>query len=422
MAAAPAEETTSGTWAKDETEYSFQTKLVHAGQKPDPATGAVLCPLYLSTTFAQESIEKYQRRGFSYSRSHNPTISALERKAAILEGGYVNAEENIYAATVFGTGMAAINTVFNTFLKAGDHCVITDCSYGGTNRCARVLFSAFDIEFDFVDFRDPEIVRAACKENTKMLFSETPANPTVTLTDIEAISALAQELGIIHACDTTFATPLICRPCELGADLTIQSTTKYYDGHNITVGGCVIARTREHHEKINFMRNVNGNIMAPQIAFQQLQTLKTMKLRVVQQCASAFAVANFLESHPMVSVVHYPGLPSFPQYELACRQHLNGLHGGMLWFELRGGTENGRKLMNSVRRPWTLAENLGACESIITCPSVMTHSNMLREDRLKVGITDGFVRVSCGIEETEDLVEALREALDALTVPEEEAK
>jgi len=409
--AAEEAETTSGTWARPESEYDFQTRLVHGGQAPDPLSGAVLAPIYMSTTFAQESIGKYQRRGYSYSRSHNPTISKLEAKAALLENGY--------GATVFGTGMAAINSVFNAFLKAGDHCVITDCSYGGTNRCARVLFSAFDIEFSFVDFRDPAIVEAAIKPNTKMVFSETPANPTLTLTDIQALSDICkkhsnEERQIVHVCDATFATPLICRPLDFGADMCMQSTTKYYDGHNMTVGGAVISATQEIHERVQFMRNVNGNIMAPQVAFQQLQTLKTMKLRVEQQCRTAHTVAEFLEGHDMVSMVHYPGLASFPQKELADRQHSNGLHGGMLWFELKGGTENGRRLMDTVRRPWTLAENLGACESIITCPAVMTHGNMLREDRLKVGITDGFVRVSCGIEDTQDLIEALQEALDAL--------
>merc|ERR1712157_568958 len=204
------------------------------------------------------------------------------------------------------------------------------------------------------------------------------------------------EHNCIHACDTTFATPLITRPLDLGADMCVQSTTKYYDGHNMTVGGAVICATKEHTDMIAFMRNVHGSIMAPQVAFTQLQTMKTMKLRVMQQSKTAMAVATFLESHPAVETVRYPGLASFPQKALADKQHENGLHGGMLWFEVKGGVENGVKLMDSVRRPWTLAENLGATESIITCPAVMTHANMLKEDRLKVGITDGFVRISCG--------------------------
>jgi len=398
--------TTSGTWAKDEKEYGINTRLVHGGQKPCVLTGAVLAPIYMSTTFAQESISKYQRRGYSYSRSHNPTISAYEKKMNIIENGY--------GATVFATGMAASNCVMNAFLKQGDHVVITDCSYGGTNRMARVLFTKWGVTFSFVDFRDPKIVEAAIQENTKMIFSETPCNPTVSLCDIAALSAIAKKHKCIHVCDTTFATPMICRPMDLGAHLCIQSTTKYYDGHNITVGGAVIAATKELDDAVKFMRNVNGSIMKPQTAFQQMQTMKTMKLRILQQSKTAMAVATFLEAHPMVDKVHYPGLKSFPQKELADRQHIDGVHGGMLWFEVKGGVANGQKLMDTVRRPWTLAENLGATESIITCPAVMTHANMLKEDRMKVGITDGFVRVSCGIEDTEDLVGALKESLDAL--------
>jgi len=310
--------------------------------------------------------------------------------------------------------MAAINTLFCGYLKKGDHCVITNCSYGGTNRCARVLYSAFGIEFTFVDFRDVEKISEAMKENTKMIFSESPCNPTVTLADIKAISDIAHKGGAIHCCDSTFATPVISRPLDLDADITIQSTTKYFDGHNMTVGGALICKTKDLYDRCFFMRNVNGNIMTPQVAFIQLQTMKTMELRVRKQSENAMKVAEFLENNSMVEKVVYPGLKSFAQKELADRQHLNGLHGGMLWFEVKGGSENGRKLMDTVRRPWTLAENLGACESIITCPSVMTHANMLREDRMKVGITDGFVRISCGIENVKELIDALSEALDNL--------
>ena len=204
------------------------------------------------------------------------------------------------------------------------------------------------------------------------------------------------------------------RPVELGADMTIQSLTKYYDGHNMTVGGAVASATKELDERIHFVQNMLGNIMSAQNAFTVLQTSKTMGLRIKKQSETAQKVAEFLEAHPKVEIVRYPGLKSFPQKELADRQHLAGIHGGMLWFEVVGGVEAGRRLMDSVQRPWSLCENLGATESIITCPSVMTHANMLKEDRLKVGITDGFVRVSCGIEDADDLVAALKKALDAL--------
>jgi len=395
----------SGTFEAGK-EYGFATKLVHAQVKPDNETGAILTPIMQSTTFVQESIEKYLAKGYSYSRTTNPTVRALEEKVAMLEGAV--------GAACFSTGMAATTTVMSAFLEAGDHCVLTDCSYGGTNRITRKQFKQYGIEFSYVDFRDLKKVEAAIKSNTKLVFSESPANPTLTLTDVAELSKLCKAKGVLHVCDSTFATPFIMRPIELGCDLVIQSLTKYYDGHNMTVGGAVASATKELNDRIHFVQNMHGNIMTPQNAFTVLQTSKTMGLRVARQSETAQKVAEFLESHPNVDVVQYPGLKSFPQKALADKQHLNGVHGGMLWFEVKGGTEAGRKLMNTVQRPWSLCENLGATESILTCPSVMTHANMLKEDRLKVGITDGFVRVSCGIEDANDLISALKKALDAL--------
>lgn len=394
----------ANTW--DKKDYSYDTELVHAAVQPDPATGAILTPIHQATTFVQESVDKYLNKGYSYSRTCNPTVRTLEQKVAQLERGA--------GAACFSTGMAATVTVMSTFLAQGDHCVITDCSYGGTNRVARKQFMKYGIEFSFVDFRDPKIVEAAIRPNTKLIFSESPANPTLTLTDVAAVSAIAKAKGIVHVCDTTFATPVIMRALDLGADLVIQSLTKYYDGHNMTVGGAVISSTKELDDKIHFTQNMHGNIISPQVAYYVLQTSKTMRLRIRQQSANALKIAQFLEKHPKVDKVEYPGLASFPQKELADKQHLDGLHGGMLWFEVKGGTPAGRKLMDTTQRPWSLCENLGACESIITCPSVMTHANMLREDRLKVGVTDGFIRISCGIEDGDDLVAALKKALDNL--------
>jgi len=387
-------------------EPRYNTKIVHAGVNPDPITGAILTPIYQSTTYIQDSIEQYLDKGYSYARTTNPTVTALETKIATLEGGA--------GAACFGTGMAATIAVVSGMMNAGDHCVITNCSYGGTNRACRTMFTDLGMEFDFIDFTDVANIEKHIKPNTKLIFSESPANPTLVLTDIPAVSALAKSRGIPHVVDSTFATPIIQRPIELGADLVIQSTTKFYDGHNITVGGAVICATKELHERIKHMQNVHGNIMSPQNAFYTLQTAKTLGLRIKQQSANAMKVATFLESHPMVDIVRYPGLDSFPQKELADRQHIGGVHGSMLWFEVKGGTESGRKLMNSIPRPWSLCENLGALESICTCPAVMTHANMLQEDRLKVGITDGFVRISCGIEDSDDLIGALKASLDAL--------
>jgi len=380
------------------------TKLVHAAVSPDEKTGAILTPLFLSTTFTQESVEKYLAKGFSYSRTQNPTTNTLEAKLAEVENGY--------GAAAFGTGMAATTACISATMKAGDHCVITDCSYGGTNRSCREFFTPLGMEFTFVDFRDPEIVRKAMKPNTKLVFSEMPANPTLTLCDLEEVSKIAHEHGAKHVCDTTFATPVMLRPLDHGCDMCIQSLTKYYEGHNIHTGGAVISKEKEMHDRVKHMQNIHGNIINPFAAFIILQTSKTMALRVRQQSETAQAIAEWLEQHPKVTKVMYPGLASFPQKAIADKYHRNNIHGGMLWFDLQGGSESGIKLMNAIQRPWSLCENLGATESIITACAVMTHANMLKEDRLKVGIVDGFIRVSCGIEDKEDLIKSLSIALD----------
>mmetsp|Transcript_18708 Transcript_18708/g.65336 ORF Transcript_18708/g.65336 Transcript_18708/m.65336 type:complete len:428 (-) Transcript_18708:21-1304(-) len=393
--------TKSGTWM--EGKLGVGTDLVHAAISPEPVTGAILTPIVLSTTFVQDSVEEYMNKGFSYSRTNNPTVSTLEKKLALLEHGA--------GACAFGTGMAATTSAIFATMKTGDHCVITECSYGGTNRSCREFFTPLGMEFTFCDFRDVETVKKAMKPNTKLIFSEMPANPLLTLCDIEAISKLAQENGAYHVVDATFATPVICRPIEHGADMVIQSLTKYYEGHNMMTGGAVISRTPELAAKVKWIQNVHGNIMNPFAAFIILQTSKTMGLRVKQQSANAMAIATFLESHPKVTKVYYPGLASFPQKALADKYHRDGLHGGMLWFDIEGGSAASTKLMNEIQRPWSLCENLGATESIITACAVMTHANMLKEDRLKVGITDGFIRISVGIEEVEDLIRALSEAL-----------
>merc|ERR1712032_25884 len=391
----------AGTWMDGP--MNFETNLVHAAVSPEEKSGAVLTPLFLSTTFVQESVEKYLAKGYSYSRTNNPTVTVLEKKLAIVEGGA--------GASAFGTGMAATTSAISATMKAGDHCVITDCSYGGTNRSCREFFTPLGMEFTFVDFRDTEIIKKAIKPNTKLIFSETPANPVLTLCDVEAISKIAKEAGAYHVVGTTFATPVMLKALDHGADMVIQSLTKYYEGHNIMTGGAVVSKSKELAEKVKWVQNVHGNIINPFAAFIILQTSKTMALRVRQQSKNAQAIAEFLEQHPKVTKCIYPGLQSFPQKELADRYHRDGVHGGMLWFDIVGGSEAGTKLMNAIQRPWSLCENLGATESIITACAVMTHANMLKEDRLKVGITDGFIRVSCGIEEADDLIKALDVAL-----------
>jgi len=351
-----------------------------------------------------DSVADYLKKGYSYSRTNNPTVSALEAKIASAENGF--------GACAFGTGMAATTSAISATMKAGDHCVITDCSYGGTNRSCREFFTPLGMSFDFVDFRDVENIKKAIKPNTKLIFSETPANPMLTLCDIEAISKLAKEHGAYHVVDATFATPVILRPLDHGADMVIQSLTKVYEGHNMFTGGAVISATKELQEKVKWVQNVHGNIMNPMPAFFVMQTMKTMALRVRQQSKNAMAIAEFLEKHPKVTKVCYPGLASHPQKALADKYHRDGLHGGMLWFDIVGGSPASIKLMDVCQRPWSLCENLGATESIITACAVMTHANMLKEDRLKVGITDGFIRISCGIEDTDDLIKSLSTALD----------
>jgi len=383
---------------------ALDTDLVHAAVAPEEKSGAILTPLFLSTTFVQDSVEDYLKKGYSYSRTNNPTVTALESKLAAVENGA--------GACAFGTGMAATTSAISGTMKAGDHCVITDCSYGGTNRSCREFFTPMGMEFTFTDFRDLENIRKAMKPNTKLIFSETPANPLLSLCDIEEISKIAKQNGAYHVVDATFATPVMCRPLDHGADMVIQSLTKYYEGHNMMTGGAVISKTKEVADKIKWVQNVHGNIINPFAAFIILQTTKTMALRVRQQSKTALAIAEFLEKHSKVTKVVYPGLASHPQKALADKYHRDNIHGGMLWFDIVGGSAAGTRLMNSIQRPWSLCENLGATESIITACAVMTHANMLKEDRLKVGITDGFIRVSCGIEDTDDLIKALSLALD----------
>merc|ERR1719379_843136 len=344
----------------------LDTNLVHAAVEPEEKSGAILTPLILSTTFVQESVEKYLDKGFSYSRTNNPTVSALEAKLAAIEKGA--------GACAFGTGMAATTSAICATMKTGDHCVITDCSYGGTNRSCREFFTPLGMEFTFCDFRDVETVKKAIKPNTKLIFSETPANPVLTLCDIEGIQKIAEAAGAVHVVDATFATPVMLRPLEWGADMVIQSLTKYYEGHNMMTGGAVISRTKELADKVKWVQNVHGNIINPFAAFMILQTSKTMALRVRQQSKNAMDIAKFLEAHPKVTKVIYPGLDSHPQKDLAEKYHRDGIHGGMLWFDVVGGSEAGTKIMDTIQRPWSLCENLGATESIITACAVMTHA------------------------------------------------
>lgn len=381
----------------------FTTRQVHAGVEPDPVTGAILTPIYQTTTYVQESVDQYLAKGFSYSRSGNPTVRALEHKLTDLEGG---------ADTVcFGTGMAAINGLYLAFLGAGSHAIVSDVVYGGTYRLSTKVYSRFGVEFSFVDTADPANVRRAIRPNTRLILTETPANPTLKLTDLAGVSAIARERGIPHAVDNTFLTPYYQRPLELGADLVVHSTTKYFDGHNATVGGAVVAATTDHARQVRYVMNATGSIMSPQVAWLTLQGCKTLSVRMDRQSANALAIAKFLKTHPKVAQVCYPGLPDHPQHALA-KSQASGF-GAMVWFEVRGGVAAGKALMDNVKL-WSLAENLGSVESLITHPVTMTHADVEPAERARVGISDGLVRLSVGLEDADDLIAALATALDSV--------
>lgn len=381
----------------------FRTKQIHDGVEPDPTTGAILTPIHQSTTFVQPSVDRYMEKGFTYSRSGNPTVRALENKLASLEGGV--------DAPAFATGMAAINAVFMAFLDSGAHAVISDVAYGGTYRLSTQVYTRFGVEFTFVDTSDPGAVEAAIKPNTQLILTETPANPTLKMTDVRAVSEIARKHGIPHGVDNTFLTPYYQQVLELGADMSIHSTTKYFDGHNATVGGAVVLADEDHAARVRFIQNSTGTIMSPMVAWLTMQGTKTLSVRMDQQSANAMAIAEYLESHDKVSTVAYPGLPSFPQHDLAKRQ-ASGF-GAMLWFEVEGGAAAGKKLMESLEL-WTLAENLGSVESLATHPATMTHAAIPPDERARVGITDGLVRLSVGLEDSRDLIDDLERALGQL--------
>ncbi len=381
----------------------FKTREVHAGVSPDPVTGAILTPIYQTTTYVQESVDKYLEKGYSYSRSGNPTVTALEEKITALEGGI--------GSLCFATGMAATSCTIIGMVGTGDHVILSDVVYGGTHRISTKVLNRWGLEVSFVDTSDAANVKNAIRENTKLIFTETPANPTLKLTDIAAVSEVARAAGIPHVVDNTFLTPYFQRPLELGADITLHSTTKFMEGHNVSVGGSITAASQEHLDKIQFVRNCLGSNMTPMVAFYTLQGVKTMSTRLEAQSANALKIAHFLETQANVERVCYPGLTSFPQKELADRQASG--HGSMLWFEVKGGVESGKKLMNGLEL-WSLAENLGSVESLVTHSVTMTHADMPREERLAAGITDGLVRLSAGLESAEDLIADLKQALDSI--------
>jgi cystathionine gamma-lyase/cystathionine beta-lyase/cystathionine gamma-lyase/homocysteine desulfhydrase len=374
----------------------FSTICLHAGQEPDPATGAIVTPIYQTSTYVQDELGKH--KGYEYARTENPTRSAVEGNLAAMESGK--------AAFTFASGMAAINAIA-TMLRTGDHVVVSDNVYGGTFRLFSQVLNRYDLSFTYVDTGNLDAVEQAFTPATRMLFVETPSNPVLRLTDLRLAADVAHRRDARLVVDNTFASPYIQRPLELGADLVTHSTTKYLNGHSDSVGGVVIAMRDEDIAWLKFVQNAAGAILGPFDAWLVLRGTKTLPIRMVQHSANGLALAEFLAAHPKVRHVHYPGLPAHPQYDLATRQ-MRGF-GGMLAFEL-GSLEAARRLLNSVRL-MALAESLGGVETLISHPATMTHASVPSAQRQVLGITDGLVRISAGIEDIEDLKEDLAQAL-----------
>jgi cystathionine beta-lyase/cystathionine gamma-synthase len=378
----------------------FATRAIHGGVQPDPTTGAILTPIFQSTTFVQEGVGI--DKGYTYSRTGNPTVAALEASLGELEGGL--------PACCFATGMAATTTLFLALLKAGDRVVISDVVYGGTTRLLREVLGRFGVVAEFVDTSDLAAVEQALQKPARLLFIETPANPTMKLTDIAACAKLAKAAGALIAVDNTFLTPALQSPFELGADIIVYSTTKAIEGHNATVGGAVLVQDSKLDEQIRFVKGTAGTTQAPFEAWLTLKGIKTLPLRIEKHSRNALLVAKYLEQHEEIARVDYPWLDSFPQKELARRQQKDG--GGLLSFELKGGVEAGKRLMSSLNLI-ALAENLGATESLITHPATMTHASVPVEERQRIGISDGLVRLSVGLENPNDIIADLEQALAA---------
>lgn len=374
----------------------FSTIAIHAGNEPDIATGAVSVPIYQTSTFAQESLGV--NKGYEYARTKNPTRTALERNIAALEGA-----KHGFA---FASGMAAIDTTLR-LLKSGDHVILGDNTYGGTVRLFDRILSNYGIEFDLVNTSDAANLEPAFKPNTKMVFVETPTNPVMTVTDLAAVSNIAHAHGAKVVCDNTFLSPYFQRPIEHGVDIVVHSTTKYLNGHSDSVGGFVALNDDKDAEWIGFVQNSAGAILSPFDSFLVLRGTKTLAVRMEAHDKNGRTVANFLEEHPRVQKVHYPGLTSHPQHEIAKRQQSG--FGGMVSFET-GSLDNAKKVASSVKL-CTLGESLGGVESLMCHPASMTHASVPAERRAALGITDGLLRMSVGIEDIEDILSDLDQAL-----------
>jgi len=375
----------------------FSTDAIHVGQEPDPSTGSIVPPIYQTSTYVQEELGK--NKGYDYARTAHPNRRGLERCVAKLEGGR--------AAFVFSSGMAGIDAVFR-LLRPGDHVIVSQAVYGGVFRLATQLLAHFGLEFSFVDTSCLENVTKAIQASTKMIYVETPTNPTMIITDIAGVAKLATERKLTLVVDNTFLSPYFQQPLALGAHIVVHSMTKYLNGHSDAVGGAVILARQEDTERIYFLQRSAGSGLAPMDCFLVARGIKTLAVRMAQHNTNGMAIARYLEAHPKVKRVLYPGLPSHPQHEIAKRQQ-HGF-GAMLCFDL-DGLEAARRLLNSVKL-CSLAESLGGVETLISLPALMTHASMPPAVRQQIGITEGLVRLSVGLEDAEDLIADLDQALD----------
>jgi cystathionine gamma-lyase len=376
----------------------FGTRAIHAGQSPDPTTGAIMTPVYLTSTYVQESPGVH--KGWEYSRTHNPTRRAYEDCMASLEGGKYG--------FAFASGCAATTTILH-MIKGGEHVIAGDDMYGGTFRLFDKVLKHNGLDFSYIDLTNPENFEKAIKPNTKLVWLETPTNPTLKLVDIKKIAAMAKAKGIMVAVDNTFMSPYFQRPLELGADIVVHSATKYIGGHSDVVGGVAVTSSDAIAEKMAFLSNSMGGIQGAFDSFMCLRSLKTLPLRMKAHQTNAMAVAKYLEAHPKVAKVIYPGLESHPQYKLA-KEQMHGF-GGMITFYVKGGMDEARKFLENVN-VFALAESLGGVESLVEHPAIMTHASVPAENRKALGIDDSLIRLSVGIEDLDDLLADLKSAFD----------
>ena len=390
----------------------FDSKVIHAGQSYEEVTGAVMPPIFLSSTYVQQSPGIHT--GFEYTRSHNPTRYALERCIARLEGSSLTEDQDAsYGGFAFSSGMAAVSTTLD-LIDSGDHVIAMDDLYGGTNRLFnKVKKRSSGLQFTFADLTDINALQTTITEKTKLIWIETPSNPMLKLVDLEGIVSIAKDRGILLACDNTFATPALQQPLELGFDIVMHSATKYLGGHSDVVSGILVTGNEEIAERIRFVHNSAGPILSPFDSYLVLRGIKTLSLRMRRHCESALRIATWLESHNAIEYVIYPGLPSHPQFSVAQKQMKIDdapVGGGMITCVLKGGIDTSKSFLEKLQL-FALAESLGGVESLVEHPAIMTHASVHPDTRTKLGIADGLIRLSVGIEDCDDLIKDLEQAL-----------